>query len=130
MLLFEGINLTRNWYCYHQEYVRDYFLLKETDKKTNTTYFEMYFSIIPPFKESDRCYVGIYNHHNTLEANVFIRQYKEQTINVTDTFYDSNNVWNVRRQGNGEYQKALYAVSKLQWEKEQSGIEGKFSPVN
>ena len=90
----------------------------------------MYFSIIPPFKESDRCYVGIYNHHNTLEANVFIHEYRDKTINETDTFYDSNNVWNVRRQGNGEYQKALYAVSKLQWEKEQSGIEGKFSPVN
>ena len=86
----------------------------------------MYFSIIPPFNENDRCYVGIYNHHNTLEANVFIRKHKNKTTNMTDTFYDSNNVWNVRLQGSGEYQKALYAVSKLQWGKGYSGTEGKY----
>jgi hypothetical protein len=81
----------------------------------------MYFSIIPPFNENDRCFVGIYNQHNILEANVFIRQHENKSTNMTDTFYASNNVWNVRQQGNGEYQKALYAVSKLQWQKRTDG---------
>jgi len=86
----------------------------------------MYFSIIPPFKENDRCYVGIYNHQNILEANVIIRQHENKATNITDTFYDSNNVWNVRQQDNGEYGKALYAVSKLQLQRGYGGTEGKY----
>ena len=94
--------------------------------KTNTNFLEMYFSIIPPFNENDSCYVSIYNHHNTLEANVFIRQHENIKINKSDTFYVPNHVWKVRRQGNRTYQTALYAVSKTEWTTDPTGAEGKY----
>ena len=101
-----------NWYCYHRAYLNDYFLLKEYDKKTDTMYIEMYFSVIPPFKEHDRCYISVYNHHNVLEANVFVYQHHRHS--EQDQIHTGNlkTTWNIRHQGIGEHQKALYAVSK------------------
>ena len=120
-----------NWYCYHRAYVNDYFLLKEYDKKTDTMYIEMYFSVIPPFKEHDRCYISVYNHHKVLEANVFIYQHHRQS--EQDLFHTENTVknsWNIRRQGSGEHQKALYTVSKRMLKNDRSrSLEGRISII-
>ena len=94
------------------------------DKKTNTTYYEMYFSAIPPFKEHRKCYVSIYNHHNVLEGTVSIGKDEPQVVTRTDTSDDVDNWWNVRRQGMEQYQKALYTVSKIQSQREFIGTEG------
>ena len=130
LLLFKDINATKNWYCYHQNYVRDHFLFKETDKKTNTTYYEMYFSAIPAFKEQGKCFVNIYNHHNILEETVYIHEFQPEIVTRTDTSGDTDSLWSVRLQGTEEYQKALYTVSKIHSQREFSGPEGKYIKLN
>ena len=102
--------MTKKWYCHPKGHANDFFIFKEHDIEKHTTYYEIYFSIIPPFEEHDRCYLNIHNQYDVIEARIFISA--RTNNNKTFKTYMKSNVWDVRRQGTAELQRALYAVSK------------------
>ena len=110
MLPSKDINMLTNWYCHPQKYADDFFLFKENDLEKHTTYYEMYFSIIPPFNDYDGCYVSVHDQYDVLEDRIIIYGHDNtKKINTTTKL----NVWSVRRRGYAEYQRALYTASKI-----------------